>query len=45
MTTAYRCGDLVDLCTGPHLDNTSKIRAFKVQRNSAAYWLGKQDLD
>ena len=30
MTTAYRCGDLVDLCTGPHLDNTDKIKAFKI---------------
>jgi threonyl-tRNA synthetase len=27
-TSAYRCGDLVDLCTGPHLDTTKKIKAF-----------------
>lgn len=28
MTTAYRCGNLIDLCTGPHLPNTSYVKAF-----------------
>ena len=45
MTTAYRCGDLVDLCTGPHLPDTGRVNAFKVTKNSAAYWLGNQDND
>eukprot|EP00438_Fugacium_kawagutii_P006445 Skav208844 [mRNA] locus=scaffold1193:254243:259151:+ [translate_table: standard] len=30
MTTAYRCGDLVDLCRGPHLPSTARVKAFKV---------------
>ena len=44
-TSAYKCGDLIDLCTGPHLDTTGKIKAFKINSNSSAYWLGKQNLD
>lgn len=43
--TAYRCGDLIDLCTGPHIPNTNLIKAFKVMRNSAAYWLGNDEND
>ena len=38
--TAYRCGDLIDLCTGPHIPNTQLIKAFKVMKNSSSYWLG-----
>ncbi|CAD8184404.1 unnamed protein product [Paramecium pentaurelia] len=45
MTTAYRCGNLIDLCTGPHLPNTSYVKAFQVTKNSAAYWLGKNTND
>lgn len=30
MTTAYRCGNLVDLCTGPHVPHTGKIKAFAI---------------
>ena len=26
----YRCGDFVDLCRGPHLPDTNKIKAFKL---------------
>ena len=44
-TTAYKCGKLIDLCTGPHLPNTSLIKAFTVTKNSAAYWLGKNTND
>lgn len=29
-TSAYRSGDLIDLCTGPHIDNASKIKAIKI---------------
>jgi len=43
--TAYRCGDLIDLCTGPHIPSTKLIKAFKVMKNSAAYWLGKATND
>lgn len=38
--TAYKCGDLIDLCTGPHIPSTKMIKAFKVTKNSSAYWLG-----
>ena len=43
--TAYKCGDLIDLCTGPHIPTTKLIKGFKVMRNSAAYWLGKATND
>lgn len=45
MTTAYRCGDLVDLCRGPHLPSTARVKAFKVTKNSSAYWLASADND
>ncbi|CAK9050090.1 unnamed protein product, partial [Durusdinium trenchii] len=45
MTTAYRCGDLVDLCRGPHLPSTDRVKAFKVTKNSSAYWLASADND
>lgn len=38
--TAYKCGKLIDLCTGPHIPSTEIIKAFKVTKNSASYWLG-----
>ncbi len=44
-TTAYRCGDLVDLCTGPHLPSTNRIKALKVLKNSSSYWLSNQTND
>eukprot|EP00915_Cephaloidophora_sp_WS-2016_P005875 GHVH01007757.1.p1 GENE.GHVH01007757.1~~GHVH01007757.1.p1 ORF type:complete len:766 (+),score=139.44 GHVH01007757.1:114-2411(+) len=39
-TSIYRCGDLIDLCRGPHLANTSLVKAFAVEKHSSAYWLG-----
>lgn len=39
-TTVYRCGDLVDLCRGPHVPNTGRIKAFAATRHSATNWLG-----
>ncbi|XP_043194710.1 threonine--tRNA ligase 1, cytoplasmic-like isoform X1 [Amphibalanus amphitrite] len=44
-TTAYRCGPLIDLCRGPHVRHTGKIKAFKVTKNSATYWEGKADAE
>lgn len=29
-STVYRCGTLVDLCRGPHIQNTGKIKTFKI---------------
>lgn len=40
-TTVYRCGPLIDLCRGPHVRNTGKIKALKVVKNSSTYWEGK----
>jgi threonyl-tRNA synthetase len=31
-TTVYRCGPLIDLCYGPHIPHTGKIKAFKVTK-------------
>ncbi|MCJ1239871.1 threonyl-tRNA synthetase [Varicellaria rhodocarpa] len=39
-TTVYRCGPLIDLCRGPHVMDTSKIKAFQVLKHSASYFLG-----
>lgn len=39
-TTVYRCGDLIDLCRGPHLPHTGKVKAFATTRASSTYWLG-----
>ncbi|XP_060857156.1 threonine--tRNA ligase 1, cytoplasmic-like isoform X2 [Metopolophium dirhodum] len=39
-TTVYRCGPLIDLCRGPHIRHTGKVKAFKVIKNSATYWEG-----
>ena len=44
-TTVYQCGPFVDLCRGPHLPSSSKIKAFTVQKTSASLWLGKQGND
>jgi threonyl-tRNA synthetase len=39
-----RDGEIVwkDLCQGPHLPNTRYIKAFKLERTAAAYWLGDE---
>ena len=44
-TTVYRCGDLVDLCRGPHVANTGRIKAFAATRHSATNWLGDTEND
>jgi len=44
-TTVYRCGDLIDLCRGPHLAHTGKVKAFAAAKHSAAYWLGDAEND
>lgn len=43
--SAYRCGPLIDLCKGPHVPDTGKIKAFSVFKNSSSYWLGKAEND
>ncbi len=36
----YRQGDFVDLCRGPHVPSTGKLRAFKLMKLAGAYWRG-----
>lgn len=36
--TAYRQGEFIDLCRGPHLPNVGKVKAVKVLKTSGAYW-------
>ena len=38
----YQQGDFVDLCAGPHLDNTSEIKAFRLTQVAGAYWRGSE---
>jgi len=38
----YESGDFVDLCTGPHILSTSKIKAFKLLSIAGAYWRGDE---
>jgi len=45
LTTAYKCGPLVDLCRGPHLPHTGRVEALAVVKNSAAYFLGQATCD
>ncbi len=38
----YKNGGFVDLCKGPHLDNTGDVGSFKLIRIAGAYWRGKE---
>lgn len=38
----YRQGEFVDLCAGPHLSNTKKVKAFKLTSVAGAYWRADQ---
>lgn len=38
----YQQGDFIDLCLGPHLPSTGKIKAFKLLSTSGAYWRGDE---
>uniref|UniRef100_A0A8B9UZS3 threonine--tRNA ligase n=1 Tax=Anas zonorhyncha TaxID=75864 RepID=A0A8B9UZS3_9AVES len=44
-TTVYRCGPLIDLCRGPHVRHTGKIKTIKIHKNSSTYWEGKADME
>ena len=39
----YKQGDFVDLCAGPHLLSTGKIKAIKLQYTAGAYWRGNEN--
>ena len=36
----YREGDFIDLCRGPHVPTTSKLKVFKLMKVAGAYWRG-----
>lgn len=36
----YQQGDFIDLCRGPHVPSTGKIKAFKLMKVAGAYWRG-----
>ncbi len=36
----YQQGDFIDLCRGPHVPSTGKLRAFKLTKVAGAYWRG-----
>ena len=40
--SAYRQGEFIDLCKGPHLPRTGLVKAFKLVKTSGAYWKGDQ---
>ncbi|BAD66509.1 MULTISPECIES: threonine--tRNA ligase [Shouchella] len=41
--TVYEQGDFYDLCRGPHIPSTGKIKHFKLTKVSGAYWRGNSD--
>ncbi|UXI69516.1 threonine--tRNA ligase [Tahibacter amnicola] len=36
----YAQGEFIDLCRGPHVPNTNKLKAFKLMKVAGAYWRG-----
>lgn len=39
----YKQGDFVDLCAGPHLQSTKKVKAVKILSIAGAYWRGNEN--
>ena len=39
----YEQGDFIDLCRGPHVPSTGKLKAFKLMKIAGAYWRGDSD--
>ena len=39
----YTQGDFTDLCRGPHVPSTSKLKAFKLMKIAGAYWRGNSE--
>ena len=42
VVSLYRQGEFVDLCRGPHLPSTGRIKAFKLTSLAGAYWRGDE---
>lgn len=43
VVTIYKNGDFIDLCRGPHVQNTSDIKAFKLLSIAGAYYRGDEN--
>ncbi|EEG76453.1 threonine--tRNA ligase [Dethiobacter alkaliphilus] len=41
--SCYRCGEFVDLCAGPHLPTTGRVKAVKLLNLAGAYWRGSEN--
>ena len=39
----YKQGDFIDLCRGPHVPSTSRLKAFKLMKLAGAYWRGNSN--
>jgi len=39
----YKQGDFIDLCRGPHVPSTSKLKVFKLMKLAGAYWRGNSN--
>jgi len=42
VVSVYKDGDYIDLCRGPHIPSTGKIKAFKLLSVAGAYWRGDE---
>jgi threonyl-tRNA synthetase len=42
VVSVYRSGDFIDLCRGPHIPSSGKIKAFKLLSIAGAYWRGDE---
>jgi threonyl-tRNA synthetase len=43
IVSIYKQGDFADLCRGPHLPNTSYVKAIKLLSSSGSYWRGDEN--
>ena len=43
VVSCYKQGEFIDLCRGPHLEDTGKIGAFKLLSVAGAYWRGDEN--
>ena len=41
----FKQGEFIDLCAGPHINRTGKVKAIKLLSTSSAYWKGNQEND
>jgi len=42
VVSVYKQGEFIDLCRGPHLESTSKLKVFKLLSIAGAYWKGSE---